>query len=356
MDCSCHQWHGIRSQDTLMTRLWFTGLEAGSLDVFPRVDNAVAISAVQARTGDYSLHIPGADDRAWTTLRTGYTELFLRIGLYITGGANDRTFCTLCDNLGAELLTFQVRQADSAILVRRGDHNDALIAAGGVVPTNTWCCIEIRILIDNAIGVIQVRIDGVQIINFSGDTQIGADNEVLVVVWGASYSNGAYICYGYYDDLAINSIHGIRNNSWLGLGGIVGLVPTGAGNYIQLTPSAGANWAAVNEVPPDDDAAYVESLTIDLKDTYIMQDLVITPGQVANITAVQWLCRAYNTVSQGGNFARLFRLYGIDHQGDDVGYDRSYDYHPEVLGESPATGQEWTEDDVNALEAGVMVR
>jgi len=339
-----------------MTRLWMSGLEAGSLDVFPRVDSAAVISAAQARTGAYSLHIPSADDRAWLTLRTGYTELFFRIGLYMTGGSNDRTFCTLLDNLGAKLLTFQVRQADSVFLVRLGDHNDALIVSGGVVPTNAWCCIEIRVLIDNAVGVIQVRIDGVQVIDFSGDTQVDADDEVLVIVWGASYSDGGYVCYGYYDDLVINSIHGIRNNSWPGLGGIVGLVPTGAGNYTQLIPSAGANWAAVNEVPPDDDAAYVEQATTDLKDTYTMQDLVITPGQVANIAAVQWLCRAYNTVSQGGDFARLLRLYGVDHQGDDVPYDRSYDYHPEVLGTSPDTGQDWTEDEVNAIEAGVVVR
>lgn len=341
-----------------MTRIWMSGLEAGSLDIFPHVDSAAAISAVQTRTGAYSLHLPSTNDRAWLILGVGYTELFLRIGLYMTGGngANDRTFCTLLDNLGNELLTFQVRQADSVLLVRRGDYDDALIASGGIVPTNTWCCIEIHVLIDNAAGIIQIRIDGVQIINFSGDTQIDANNETRVVALGADPATGIYVCYGYYDDLAINSIHGIRNNSWPGLGGIVGLVPTGAGNYTQLTPSAGANWAAVNEVPPDDDAAYVESATIDLKDTYRMQDLIITPGQVANIAAVQWLCRAYNTVSQGGDFARLMRLYGVDYQGDDAGYDRSYDYHPEIIAESLDTGQEWTEDEVNALEAGVVVR
>lgn len=342
-----------------MTRLWFTGLEAGSLDIFPHIDNNAAISAAQARTGAYSLYIPSIGDRAWLTLRAGYAELFFRIGLYMTGGsgANDRTFYILLDSSGAELLTFQVRQADSVLLVRLGDHNDALIASGGVVPTNIWCCIEIRVLINNVTGVVQVRIDGAQTINFSGDTQVGANDEILVVMWGASPADGTYVCYGYYDDLAINSIHGIRNNSWPGLGGIVGLVPTGVGNYTQLTPSAGANWQAVNEVPPDDDGTYVENATIDQKDTYEMQNLAaVTPGQVTDIAAVQWLCRAYNTVSQGGNFARLLRLYGVDHQGDDVGYDRSYDYHPEVLGTSPATGQDWTEAEINALEAGVVVR
>ena len=341
-----------------MTRLWMSGFEAGSLDVFPRIDGVV-ISAVQVRTGNYSLSIPTINDRAWTVFGEGYTELFLRIGLYMTGGngVNDRTFCTLIDVSGNELLTFQGRNADSVLLVRLGDYNDALIASGGIVPTNSWCCIEIRALINNAAGVVQVRIDGVQVIDFSGDTQIGADDEIRVVLWGADPATGNYVCYGYYDDLAINSPYGIRNNSWLGRGGIVGLLPDGAGNYTQLTPSAGANWQCVDEVPPDDDGTYVEDAVVDQRDTYEMQDLpAVTPGFLADIAAVQWLCRGLNTISESGDFARLLRIAGVDHQSSDVGYDRTYDYHPEILETSPATGVAWTEAEINALEAGMVVR
>ena len=342
-----------------MTRIWMSGFEAGSLDIFPRVVSAAAISAVQVRTGNYSLHIPTIGDNVQTDLGTGYTELFLRIGLYMTGGSgnDDRTFCTLLDEAGYELLTFQVRKVDSVLLVRRGDYNDALIDSGGIVPTNDWCCIEIRAFIDNAVGVVQVRIDGVQVINFSGDTQIGANDKIWGVIWGCSPGAIGRVCYGYYDDLIVNSPYGIRNNSWPGLGGIVGLLPIGAGNYTQLIPSAGANWQCVDEVPPDDDATYVENAIVDQRDTYEMQNLpAVTPGKVADISAIQWLCRAYNTVSQGGDFPRLFRLNGIDYQSADIGYDRSYDYHPEILETSLDTGQNWAEAEINALEAGVVVR
>ena len=330
------------------------------MDVFHETGGPPVISVTQVRTGVYSMYCL-IGDFADAVLGSGAaSELFVRTGLYYTGGldARDRTFCTLFGASGA-LLSFQIRAADNVILVRLGNHTSGLLASGGVVPLNSWSCIEIHALIDNAVGIVQVRLDGVQVIDFFGDTQVGANTVIYAVRWAAprtSVPPGRYVCYGYYDDLAINSIHGPRNNSWLGLGGIIGLVPTGVGNYTQLTPSAGANWAAVNEIPPTDDAAYVESAVIDQKDTYTMQDLIITPGQVADIAAVQWLCRAYNTVAQGGDFARLLRLYGVDHQGDDVGYDRSYDYHPEVLETSPDTGQEWTEDKINALEAGVVVR
>lgn len=342
-----------------MTRLWMSGLEAGSLDVFPHVESGAVISAVQARTGSYSLSIPTIGDSAWTILGSGHTQLFLRIGLYMTGGdtPRDRTFCTLLDNLGDELLTFQIRDADRVLLVRRGDYNDALIASGGPVPLNSWCYIEIRALVDNVAGIVQVKRNGALVIDFSGDTQVGLNNEMRGVVWGAAYAAGTYVCYGYYDDLAINDTSSPRNNSWLGQGGIVGLVPTGAGTYTQLTPSAGANWAAVDEVPPDDDGTYVEQAFVDSKDTYEMQNLpAVAPGMMANITAVQWLCRALNTVSESGDFARLFRMGGVDYQGSDIAYDRSYDYHPEIVEVSPATGAPWSAVEVNALEAGMVVR
>lgn len=335
-----------------------SGLEAGSLDIFSRAIGDAAISAVQARTGSYSLHISATIDRTCTGLGDGYTELFLRIGLYMTGGnsANDRTFCTLLDAVGNELLSFQVREADSVLLVRRGDYNDVLIDSGGIVPTNAWCCIEIRALIDDASGIVQVKIDGAQVIDFRGDTRVGTNEEIWAVMWGADPPFGQYVCKGYYDDLAINDIAGTVNNSWLGQGGIVGLMPTGAGNYTQLTPSAGANWAAVDEVPPDDGGTYVEEAIVSRKDTYKMQNLPMTSGLMASVTAVQWLCRALNTVSGSGGFARLLRVAGTDHQGDDIGYDRSYDYHSEIMGTSPATGAAWTESEVNSLEAGMVVR
>lgn len=335
-----------------------SGLEAGSLDIFFFTSSAAAISAAQARTGSYSLHIPTAGDTAYANLGDGYTELFLRIGLYMTGGngANDRTFCTLLDVVGNELLTFQVREADSVLLVRRGDYNDVLIDSGGTVPANTWCCIEIRALIDDVSGIVQVKIDGVQIIDFGGDTQVGTNDEVRAVVWGADPVAGLRVCYGYYDDLAINDPSGDRNKSWIGQGGIVGLVPTGAGNYTQLAPSAGANWQCVDEVPPDDDTTYVEDAVVNQKDTYKMQDLVITSGYTANIAAVQWVCRALNTVSGSRNLARLLRIAAVDYRGDDVGYDRTYDYRLEIMEINPATEAAWTESEIKGLEAGIMVR
>jgi len=335
-----------------------SGLEAGSLDVFSRTYSSVAISAAQARTGNYSLYVDYTHDVACIGLGDSYTELFLRIGLYMTGGygTRDRIFCILTDQMGHDVLTFKVRYTDKVILVLRGDYNDTEIASGGIVPTNSWCCIEIHAFIDNTGGIVQVKIDGTLVIDFSGDTQKDS-NEVLAVLLGdTSYSLYYAPCTGYYDDLAINDPSGNVNNSWLGQGGIIGLVPTGAGNYTQLTPSAGANWAAVDEVPPDDGGTYVEEATVNRKDTYKMQDLPVASGFMASVTAVQWLCRALNTVSGNGNFARLLRIAGVDYQSDDIGYDRDYSYHPEIVETSPATGAAWTESEINNLEVGMVVR
>ena len=342
-----------------MTRLFFTGLEAGSLDIFGRAEGGIVISATKARTGAHSLRTIHAGHLVGQSLGTpGYSELFVRTGLYMTGGLGyDRTFCTLVDTaFGSSLLTFQVRLSDNVVLVRRGDHNDTIIASGGSVPLNTWCCIEFHALISNTVGIVQIKVNGKLRIDFSGDTQPGTIDTVGGVIWGCSPTSENFVCYGYYDDLAINDPAGTRNNTWVGQGGTIGLVPVGAGHYTQLTPSAGANWAALDEVPPDDDVLYVEGATINLKDTYMLGDLSVTPDYEAAITAIQWLCRAKNTAAQAGGFARLLRIGGIDFQGSSLGYDVEYDYRSEIMEISPVTGLAWAEGEVNALEAGIVVR
>jgi len=171
-------------------RAFFTGLEAGSIDVFDDFGGAVTISAAQARTGSYSVHLNGVGHYVAVGLGSGADEeLFLRIGLYYTGGpaAADRSFCTLYGTSDT-LLSFMIRAADSVILIKRGTAVGALIASGGVVPLNAWCCIEIHVFIDNAVGVVQVRVDGAQVINFYGDTQIGAETMIRGVRWGAPES------------------------------------------------------------------------------------------------------------------------------------------------------------------------
>lgn len=335
-----------------MARIWMSGLEAGHIEVFDSYGGA-GISAAQARTGTYSLHLDDIIDRVTAALPANIAEVFCRFAIrpsYAAAFAAGNEIMTLYDSIGGIQVTIQLQQHIGLIQVRRGDHNDTIIGVGGELHQDRWHCIEFHLLVDDAPGgIFQLKVDGTQVINFSGDTQNTANANVRAFMLGRQVSS----CQGYYDDIAFNDTAGGVNDTWIGRGGIPAIFPEGAGFSTDLTPLVGANWQDVDERPPDDDASYVFSDTIDEHDSYETEDLPATGA----IAAVQWLARAKSDLVGAPEIARILRIGGADYQGADIGIDADYDYYPEILDEDPDAGPgAWTVAAVNGMEVGVKVR
>lgn len=80
-------------------------------------------------------------------------------------------------------------------------------------------------------------------------------------------------------------VGGLEPNSGLPPASFCGwFSPTGAGDTTGLTPSAGANYAAVDEVPSDGGTTYVEDTTGNLHDLYETADLPSSALQVVSVT------------------------------------------------------------------------
>ena len=341
-----------------MARIWMTGLEAGHMDVFDVV-NGATISAAQIRTGAYSLYIGATANYAVAAFSASQLEIYGRFGLRSTFTAiyPNTDILTLYDDAGDEQITIQLQQSACNIQVRRGDYNDPIFCRGGEIHQNRWHCIEFRLLVDNAAGVFQLKVDGTQVINFAGDTQATANANVLTFRIGQSGPAGPYTaCLGYYDDIAFNDVSGGINDGWIGRGGIPAIFPEGAGNStdLGLFPNTGeANWEDVDEKPPNDDTSYVFDDVIDEHDSYETEDLPTT----GTIAAVQWLARAKSDLAGAPEIARILRIGGADYQGADIAIDADYDYYPEILDEDPDAGPgAWTVAAVNGMEVGVKVR
>jgi hypothetical protein len=213
---------------------------------------------------------------------------------------------------------------------------------------DTWYVLEFHLKIDDVDGEIDTKIDGAIDIDFDGDTQHTGNAGIVQVQFSNAASSLPTI---YIDDIAINDTTGGVNDSWIGRGGIYGLVPSGAGTHTDFTPSAGVNYAAVDEVPPDDDTTYVESSTAAHVDTYAITNLIPTSGA---ISAVQWVARAKLAEAGAGNFQRVLRHDGTDYNGGDLAVDTSYAYFTEIFDQAPDS-TDWDITKVNALEAGMEV-
>ena len=221
---------------------------------------------------------------------------------------------------------------------------------------NRWHCVEFRLLVANAGGRLELKVDGTQVIDFTGDTQATGNANVLSFRLGKQHATYGHAATGYYDDIAFNDATGGVNDSWIGRGGIQGIFPEGVGNStdLGLFPNTGeANWEDVAEKPPDDDTTYVFDDVIDEHDSYETEDLPTT----GTIPAVQWLARAKSDLAGAPEIARILRIGGVDYQGADIAIDADYDYYPEILDEDPDAGPgAWTVAAVNGMEIGVKIR
>jgi len=234
--------------------------------------------------------------------------------------------------------------------------NAAAYAGGGALVVGSYVRVEVRLTIDNAAGILQVYVNGALVINFVGDTQNGGNATIRTIHFGAyagalSNSTGAY----QHDDMVINDTAGAVNNAWPGNTAIYGIVPTGAGNYAQLTrggADSGANWSQVDEVPPTDATDYVYDTVVNNKDSYAMSNL----GVSGNVQAITWWARAQQDIAGVANIARLLRIGGVDYQGADLALAVGWAYYSTVLEYSPATGTPFSDTEIDALEAGVVVR
>jgi hypothetical protein len=90
----------------------------------------------------------------------------------------------------------------------------------------------------------------------------------------------------YFDDLAVNNDSGSFQNSWPGAGSITVLRPNAAGDNTTWTPSAGSNYAAVDEVTPDDASTYVGSNSAGQIDDYDIDNPGGTVGTPINVVMV----------------------------------------------------------------------
>ena len=332
-----------------MTRLFMTGAESGSTAVFTSVANCTA-STTCKRTGAYAYYLsPAGTSKASITLSAAISELYLRMGVYPTGfGASAGVVVSFASGtpktqgvLIINDLTYLLEYClGNTIPVLTGTHP---------ITMNSWCCIEIYYKVANALGRFVVKVDGVTDIDFTGDTQ-NVDATIRAVTFG--YESITRGISGYLDDLAINDTAGAVNNTWIGRGGIYGIVPEGVGNYTDLHASAGNAWDCINEVPPDN-TDYVYDDTVDQKSTYALTALVPTTGTIDCINVIM---RANLDAAGTGNIARLIRSNGTDGQGADVGLDASAKTIQEIIETDPSGGAAWTVARVNALEAGAVVR
>lgn len=261
---------------------------------------------------------------------------------YTQLGAGSATFCFYGST------NFQVvfkLNATGNIEAYRGPSTTLLGTSSAIVPANEWVYLEFKVKVDNTAGTIDVRMNNVNILSLSGiDTQYTA----------VAYSNRIYL-YGYttgcsYDDYYICDGTGTRNNDFLGDCKVECLFPDANGSINEWTPSAGENYACVDEQSEPDLTDYVSTTIEGLADLYSVSALEETVGFIYGLQPLVYA--RTNDAINVHDIAIEIRTYDAYFISADHELDTTSVYYGEVQETNPSTGELWTIDEISSAEFG----
>ena len=319
-----------------MARVFIDGFESGQFDLWDTLvaTYSVVSSAGLDMDGDYCAYLTtGRADKDVTA----DDEMYFAF-LYRPATSDARGVLSLYKD---STLMLDLRKVDATTPLKAYRGTTLLDTGTQNFVLNTTYLIEVHIKIADSGGRFEVKVDSVSDIDFTGDTKEGANTQFNKVKLG--YGSITY-AYAYYDNFIMDDA------AWIGETKIQAILPTGAGNSTNWTPSAGANYACVDERPASD-ADYVSINAVDTVDTYVAGNMV---GGIDSVKCVQVQSR---TELDGSPIPTNLKLVARSGGTDYFSGDKAVPAEPKSLWNiwenNPADAAAWEEADVNAMEIGI---
>jgi len=324
-----------------MARVFIDGFEAGQIDLWDTNVGAELSTGIAGMDGTYCVKLYGTSDYLIKKL-PAKSEYYVAFRYRPIGTGNGHRNVISFYNVETRLGTVK-HENDTSGPLKVLDGSDNVLATGSANLTkDTTYLVEVRFKPGTTDGIFQVKVDGVLDIDFSGN--VGTSLQIDSIRIG-------YITTFLYSGMYVDNVV-VDDAGWPGNTLIRALVPTGAGNSTQWTPSSGSNWECVDEIPASD-SDYVNTDTMDQVDLYAAGEL---PSEANNVKCVQVQIRAMRE-GNSLNVQRLraaVRTNNIDYFSDFLAVPTTNPVGLVNLWENnPNTGLAWTLAEVNAMEIGM---
>lgn len=311
--------------------------------------NNITISAGQGRRSTDAMLIDGSQDHAQKDLPSSLSELYAAMAVKCTD-AQAGTLITFAS--GA---TEQVRisaNADGSIEAFRGSTSLGA-SSPGLFAQGVYFHIQIRVVIHDSAGVVQVRIDGSasESLSLTGaDTNDAGGGVCSAVRIGSISGRGSRDAY--IDDFVIWDTTGSVANAWLGDVRVDTLFPSGNGDSSQFVGSdsnSTDNYLLVDGAAPNT-TDYVQSDVDTNKDLYAMGNLTHAPASIFGVVAT-----ASALKDDAGTAAIALRCKSgaTETAGSDQALSTSRARYVTVYETDPDTAAAWTVGGVDAAQIGV---
>jgi len=210
----------------------------------------------------------------------------------------------------------------------------------------TWYYIELKVLTDNSIGTVEVRVNGAVWLNLtSQDTQPGTN------AWHDAVRIGQTNATTRFDDMYVLDGSGSANNDFLGNRKVVAIDADGAGDSTNWTPSAGSNYQNIDDgEETDEDTTYNETSSDAIDDLYTYDDL---PGVTASVDGLQ--ITAETRVTAGSmDLSNMIKTGTTTSAGSpETITSTAYVTTTRIAEQDPDTAAPWTPSGVNGAQFGI---
>jgi hypothetical protein len=256
-------------------------------------------------------------------------------------------FCPISDNCGifefkdsggTEIMSLRTTGSSptAEISARRGNYNATELDSGGVIANDTVYLLEVYFKPLDSGGVVTVKLDGIQLFSFSGDSTAGLEN-IKSMHWGTH--NGVLGGYFKCDDIVFDS------SGWIGDTRFQKVQISGAGT----TSEWDGGYANIDEIPYSD-ADEVSTNVVDESITCACANLTGDISSIKNFILEGRM--AYEGSPTPTKQKLAIRVNGTEYYGDDISPGISFAAYYKNWEDNPDDAAAWEEADINAIEIG----
>ena len=315
-----------------MARLFIDGWEHGDVAALWTFNSGCSINAWTGRTGAYGVSVSGLS-YIYKNLPSSYTEVYGAMKWMPTGSS--RAVCGLRKD-GTDIfklywnasLKIEAKIGGSIVGTAPDAHSSGQVGL-----------LEFYFKIADSGGRVVVKLDGITIIDYTGDTKPGADSDVNRFYLG----DGGW-CASFFDDVVLDDA------DWIGDTRIQKLQISGAGTTSEWDASAGNPEDCIDEIPYSD-SDFVSTNVVNQSLTCACADMT---GDIVSIKCLQLHGRmAYEGAPTPTKQKLAIRVNGSEYYGDDKSPALSFSVVSKLWELNPDDAAAWEEADINAIEIGV---
>lgn len=317
------------------------------------IGSSPAITAGVGRRGGNVLEL--------STNSRSVTKAFGNISSFVLGFAfrvgtalpSGNTYILHFYDTSSAQISLQLNQNGTFTVSRAGNFVTGGTSANAI-SASTWYYIELKATVSDSIAAdsCKLKVNGVDWLNVAAGQDLKNTSNASVnsfTLFGNGASGSQYIQDLYF----LDQTGPAPLNDFLGDCRIDTVYPDAEGNYLDLTPSTGtSHYALVDEATPNT-TDYNSSSTAGQRDSYGFQSVPALAAQT--IYGVQVNVAALKDDAGARSLAPFVRHGGVNGDGSAVALSTSQAYISSIHPVNPSTGAAWTEAQINAMEAGVLV-